>query len=161
MRIMKATKPPRTAKKRKNYGVVANGSAGAWQVAVDETLAGTQQWFAQLESPNCYLYFEIQHPNVMAQIAEFVDSNLQREGSRAGCSESKPAELKLGLCGGHTVEFLWDWDSSHRCFLLVRGVDEFRLRVTLLRSDLQALAGALQQVCAGLRADGLLPLARA
>jgi hypothetical protein len=52
---MKAAKQPRTSTKQKSYGLVANGSSGAWQVAVDETLRGTQQWFAQLEGPNCYL----------------------------------------------------------------------------------------------------------
>jgi hypothetical protein len=92
----------------------------------------------------------------MAQLADFVISNFERESGRSGRVEKNPEELRLGRCGEHTVEFLWDRDTGDRCFILVRGEDEFRLRVTLLRSDLEALAVAILKVCEELRADGLL-----
>jgi hypothetical protein len=149
---MKAGKRPQSQRTQKSFGLVANGSAGAWRVDIDETLSGTQRWFAQIEGPTCYLYFEIDHPQAVVKIARFLSNNVHEENG----SHAQNRELKVGNAGGHTVEFLWDRDPADRCFILLRGENEFCVRTTLLRDDLQSLQKAVEQVCEALREDGLV-----
>src|SRR5688572_17469626 len=40
-------------------GLLAYGSAGAWEVSIDESTTGEEKWFAQVEGPSVYLYFAI------------------------------------------------------------------------------------------------------
>ena len=153
---MKAAKKTRTRKIQKSYGLVANGSAGSWQVDVDETLTGSQQWFAQIQGPTCYLCFEIKHPRSMAEILALLTIHLRRNQSRTHALENARTELKLARCGLHEVEILCEPEAPNRCFILVKGDDQFRLRATLSRRDVESLAAALEQVCQMLRHDELI-----
>jgi hypothetical protein len=45
-----------------NLGLLANGSSGSWEVSIDESVSGTERWFAQIEGPSLWLYFEIPSP---------------------------------------------------------------------------------------------------
>lgn len=149
---MTARNTPRAAAKHNGFGLVANGSAGAWRVDIDETLSGAQRWFAQIEGPACYLYFEIDHPLAVVKMARFLGENVHQENG----SHDQKRELKLGNSSGHTVEFLWDREPGDRCFILLRGDNEFCVRVTLLHDDLEALVSALEQVRESLREEGLV-----
>ena len=149
---MKAGKRPQTKRKQKSFGLVANGSSGSWRVDVDETLSGTQRWFAQIEGPACYLYFEIDHPQAVVKIARFLSANVHEENG----SDAQKRELKVGNHGGQSVEFLWDRDPADRCFTLLRGDNELCVRVTLSRADVESLAAALQMVSKALVEDGLI-----
>lgn len=155
---MKAEQRSRAAGKEKEYGLVAAGTSGSWHVSIDETVGGAQEWFAQLEGPKHYLYFEIIHAKVMAEILDFFKEHLQRTAGSADSSQwsEKTHALKLGRCGGHSVELLWDRGPADRCFLLVCGGGEFCLRVVLDRVDVEELAGALEQVRQSLCEDGVL-----
>lgn len=102
---MKADQRPQAASKEKEYGLVATGASGSWQVSVDETADGAQRWFAQLEGPAHYLYFEISHARVMAEILDFFTQHLQRTVGSAGPPQwsDESDALKLGGGGGHSV----------------------------------------------------------
>ena len=102
------------------------------------------------EGPNWYLYFEVSHPRELALVHDFL---------RVCESPSSETELKLSDCGGHSVEFLWDRNAGDRCFILISDENEFRLRLTLLREDLQALVSSLARVRDALSKEGLLAAA--
>ncbi len=43
-------KPKTTPQTRESsFGLLANGTSGAWQVAVDEALSGSERWRAKLK----------------------------------------------------------------------------------------------------------------
>lgn len=155
---MKTEQRSRTASKEKEYGLVAAGASGSWHVSIDETVGGVQQWFAQVEGPKHYLYFEINHVKVVAEILDFFKHHLQRTAGSAPWSQwsEESDALKLGRCSEHSLELLWDRQPADRCFLLVRGEGEFCLRLVLDRGDVQELVGALEQVRQSLCEDGLL-----
>lgn len=131
-------------------GLVANGASGTWRIDLDESLSGSQRWFVQIEGPSCYLNFEVSQPQAIADMAEFLGS--LHDGDQ---SPGNQPELKLGKCGRHTVELLWDRKPADRCFVMVRSDDQFCVRVTLFDSDVQALLDSLEQVCEELREGGL------
>jgi hypothetical protein len=51
-------------------GLMANGSSGGWEVAVDETSKGPARRFVQLEGPSVYFSFEVPSPDMISQFAE-------------------------------------------------------------------------------------------
>src|SRR5882724_6852406 len=62
-----------------SQGLTAIGSAGGWEVAIDETTSGTQRWFAQIEGPSVYLNFEVSSPHVIETILEFLTEQTTAE----------------------------------------------------------------------------------
>jgi hypothetical protein len=48
-----------------DLGLLAIGSSGPWEVSVDETISGTERWFAQIEGPSISIYFEIPSPSIV------------------------------------------------------------------------------------------------
>jgi hypothetical protein len=41
-----------SASPEENLGLLADGSSGALEVSIDETITGLEQWFAQIEGPS-------------------------------------------------------------------------------------------------------------
>src|SRR5437773_2194336 len=54
-------------------GLLALGSSGPWEVAIDETLSGPARYFAQIEGPSVYLYFEIPAVKLVEDVLDFLD----------------------------------------------------------------------------------------
>ena len=50
-----------------NLGLLANGASGPWEFSVDETISGTERWFAQIEGPSVYISFEIPSPSIVGE----------------------------------------------------------------------------------------------
>src|SRR5437870_5016817 len=91
-----------------NLGLTAFGSDGSWDVAIDETTSGTQQWFAEIEGPSVYLHFEIQSPHVIDKILEFLTKQ----------SAQNTGEIAIGKSKEEPVVLVRDDEFPDRCFLL-------------------------------------------
>ena len=129
-----------------SLGLAANGSAGSWYVDVDETTAGPQRWFIQVEGPSVYLYFEIASPATAAEVLRFLDS------------ESPPAtgpQLQVAA-GPQPLAMLRDDEFGDTSSVVLGASPGPVARFTLEPEDLDDLAEALRQACDALRAAGLL-----
>jgi hypothetical protein len=126
---------------RATVGLVANGSSGSWDVAVDQTVTGDEQWFLQVEGPQFYVYFTIPGPQTIERVLWFLES------------DQAPPELEIGRFEGIPVRFIRDDESSGRLFVLIGGEGDSRTRLTLSADEARDFANALRQVREDL-ADG-------
>jgi hypothetical protein len=115
-----------------SLGLAANGSAGPWYVDVDETTAGPQRWFVQVEGPSVDLSFEIASPAAVEDALNF----LQR-----GSDPSLP----LGGSRQAPVNLIRDDEYPDRFFVVVGTSPEPVVRFTLTGDDLANLIEALRQ----------------
>jgi hypothetical protein len=154
VRIMKSNS---TGQKPK-MGLVANGGAGAWEVSIDETLEGPQQWFGQIEGPACYLHFPVTNVQFIDEMRRFLQAHLNpdRCSHETPSSSSSTGELSISAHDGSTVTLLWDDEGNDRCFVLIKGKGELRARFSLSRSDVQDITDALGVVLEELCNDGVL-----
>jgi hypothetical protein len=144
--------------RQKSVGLVANGSAGAWDVAVDESLAGPEKWYLQIEGPSYYLYFSIRDPQAVDSILAFLD---EHQTTSRTIDRHRPATLDGNMeagCfdGATTVRLLWDEDDSGRLVILVSGGGECTARSTISGGDVRDFTEALRQMRDELRETGLL-----
>jgi hypothetical protein len=121
-----------------SLGLVAVGSAGGWEVDLDEATLGDARWFMlQIEGPTVYMNFEVESPGIIERIVEFVN-----ERHIAG---SKSNELMIGKSKGQSVTLMRDDEFTDRFFLVVQTDTELTVRVTIGGNDLNQLENALRQ----------------
>jgi hypothetical protein len=122
-------------------GLLANGSAGHWDVAVDEAASG-DEWFLELDGPQVYLVFQLENLKVVETVLQFLQAGSLRASGR-GDSE---AALPLGRFESAAVSLLWDNEDFPRCFIVVGPAARSTLRLSLEAEDIQMLVEALRQV---------------
>lgn len=137
------------------FGLVANGSAGSWDVDVDEALRGEQRWFLQIDGPVMYLYCEVEHPRIVDEIICFLTAHARNNGE-ISVQPSCDGELEVSGIGKNRVTLLWDPGANDRCAIMVSGPAELCTRFILERRDLQDLIDALRQVHDELTNAGLV-----
>ncbi|MBI2823181.1 MAG: hypothetical protein HYX69_00665 [Planctomycetia bacterium] len=154
---MKAKSAARAKPGEPTFGLVANGIAGGWEVAVDETVKGAQRWYVQVDGPSCYVHFQVRHPRIIEQWLAVLKSHLCNDRSRKVASSlSREVEVVLGKFEGTTVTFLWDDVANDRGAILVGGRAEFVARFELDAGSLRAIERALRQVRDELCEEGVL-----
>src|SRR4051794_4427376 len=120
-------------------GLVAVGSAGGWQVDLDEAISDDERWVMKIEGPSVYLNFEVESPRVIDKALEFLmkrkkaDSESRRRWSR------KNDELKIGKCDKELVTLVRDDEFADRYFLAVQTATKLTFRVTFGGKDLVQL----------------------
>jgi hypothetical protein len=140
-----AHKGSKTANGRKaTLGLAANGSAGGWEVAVDETLEGQEKWFAQIEGPLLSLYFQIPSAGAVGDIIRFL------EHGRVGKAKASPpatgnGSKRIGGSRAAPVHLLRDEERPEGCFLLVGPSARPCVRFFLSGEDVASLTRALKQ----------------
>src|SRR5438067_10170353 len=67
-----------------NLGLLANGSSGRWEVSIDETVSGTERWFAQVEGQSLWLSFEIPSPEIISKVIQFLAPSQTQRVEHAG-----------------------------------------------------------------------------
>lgn len=139
------------------FGLVANGSAGSWDVDIDESLSGEQRWFLQIDGPAMYLHCEVEHPRIVDAIISFLSVQPGNNGGFSKQTSCHHGELEITHRSENRVALVWDTDANDRCAVLVSGPAEFCARFILERGDLQDLIGALRQVHDELIDAGLVP----
>jgi hypothetical protein len=142
---------------RPRLGLVANGSSGSWEVAIDETIRGIQKWFMQIEGPTVSLYFEIPSPSIVDRIHQFLEqlANSVENRPLASLSANK-GSLRIGSFGQAAVRLQSDNEYRDRCFLVVGPAATSWVRLSLGGRDLSMLMQAIHQVRDDLTGEGLL-----
>jgi hypothetical protein len=137
-------------------GLVANGSAGSWEIAVDETISAAAKWFAQIEGPRVYIYFEIPSPQIIDQTIGFIERHRDADQPRPPGSATQSRSLRLGSFGRSPVALVWDDEDRNRCFFVIGRTVQPTIRLTFLDGDLDEFTQALRQVREDLQGEGLL-----
>jgi hypothetical protein len=146
-----------THKTLSRVGLAANGSAGSWDVAVDETVSGAEVWFLQIDGPTTYLYFEIAGPDMINRVLDFIRSNQPSREETSGPQSAECAdELAIGRFGEFNVSLVWDRETGDRCFVRLLGAAGSNLHVALGADDLEDLANAFLQVREDLSQAGFI-----
>jgi len=126
-------------------GLTALGSAGGWEFAIDETTSGAQRWFAQIEGPAVYLSFEIESPQVIDKVLEFLTEQRKAGSGAHGTSSPRNWELAIGKSEAEPVTLVQDDEFPDRYFLVAQTDRKLVVRVTLGGGDLRMLESALRQ----------------
>ena len=124
-------------------GLLANGSSRSWEVSVDESLAGSDRWFVQIEGPFVYLYFEIPSLAVIGKTLKFLSA---RPAVRSQAKDT----LEIGMKGSAPVTLMRDDEHSDRFFLVMGCETTSMVRLSITAADLPGISEALEQVEADL-----------
>ena len=125
-------------------GLMAIGSSGSWEIAIDQTVSGPDRWFAQVEGPSVYLYFEIPSLEVVDQAIELL--GFRRETGKNAAHAARNGTLALGTSGSTQVKLVRDDEFPDRYFLVIEPKDGLCIRFTLANDDLTHVIDALRQV---------------
>lgn len=121
-------------------GLLANGSAGSWDVCIDETISGADRWFLEMDGPLACLRFEIPSPKIIGTTLLFLES--RRTGD---WSESKDT-LVLGSVPTTPVTLVRDDEYSDRFFFVMGGDPSPSVRLSIAGKDLAGIIEALRQI---------------
>jgi hypothetical protein len=116
-------------------GLLANGSAGSWEIAIDETTSGPDRWYAQIEGPTASFSFELPSLDIVEKMVRFLEA-----------SGKASASLTLSKDKKTPVALVKDDEYADRYFLVVGPIDDPVARFTLAGSDVVSLGKALQDV---------------
>jgi hypothetical protein len=128
-------------------GLLANGSSGSWDVALDETFSGKNRWFMQLEGPSIYLYFEISSPRIVTDMLKYLGGSQSNGDSH---STSCDAGLRIGCDKRLSVKIVKDDEFADRIFVVVGPESAPVVRYTISGKEVGQIVEALQQVEADL-----------
>ncbi len=145
---MATTKKPRKIPKSatSSFGLLANGSAGPWEVAVDESTSGPEKWFAQIDGPSASFYFEIPSLKIISRMAQFLEPRLTATKQPLVDSADSQASFALGKDSLTALTLVKDDEYDDRCFLVVGSPENPIARFTIAGPDAGNLAEALRQV---------------
>src|SRR5262249_38485609 len=139
----------------RGFGLAATGSAGSWSIDLDETTAGEAKWFAQIEGPSVYLYFQVPSPALIDRLLQFLDRRpVPLGGEQTLESNGIDDSLRISHFGRTPVGMIRDNEFPDRCFLVLGPSGESCLRLALSGEDLQMFTEALRQVREELKAEG-------
>jgi len=144
---MPASKQLRTSPRKPQpaVGLLAIGTCGPWEISVDQAISGRPRWFAQIEGPSVYLYFEIRSLNVVGEAARLLSE--ETGGLRAVAANGKPnGPLTLGKDKSAPVRLLRDDEFEDRYFLVVEAKNGAVARFTIAGNDRAQLADCLRQI---------------
>lgn len=134
-------------------GLMANGSSGGWEVAVDESTKGPERWFVQLEGPSVSFSFEIPSPQTISQTLDFLGGRSSPKGSNARLS-GENGSLILGKHQQTPVILVRDDEYKDRYFLVIGQEADVVVRFTIAGKDLKGITEALRQTMEDLEDEG-------
>jgi hypothetical protein len=130
---------PITPQRTGSFGLLANGSSGQWEVAIDETTAGSDRWFMQLDGPAISFDFEIRTVGVVSEIVRFLESSPLADSRDRDCS------LVIGKSDDVPVTLVKDDEYRTRFFLVVGPPSGPSVRFVITGADAEMLIDALRQ----------------
>jgi hypothetical protein len=134
-------------------GLMANGSSGNWEVAVDETTKGPERWFVQLEGPSVYFSFEIPSPDLIPKALDFLGGYSSSKGPHAG-SSAENGSLVLGKHRQTPVVLVRDDEYEDRYFLVIEHEADVVVRFSIAGQDLKDIQEALSQATEDIEDEG-------
>jgi hypothetical protein len=144
MAISRASRK-RPTRQHGSIGLTAIGSSGAWEIAIDQTTAGTVRWFAQIEGPAVSLYFEIPSLEVIDRTLEFLTRFRSIIPGKNAAQAAADGTLVLGTSKFPCVELVRDDEFGDRYFLVLEPKRGLVVRFTVTGDDLTHLIDALRQ----------------
>jgi hypothetical protein len=132
-----------------SIGLLATGCSGTWSVDIDETTAGAARWFAQIEGPSVYVYFQIPSPEITGRATQFLTERPENQSSQPGSNGA----LVIGGDKRASVSLIRDDEFNDRYFLLIGPQDNPIVRITLAGEDLQHIVKAFRQASEDLEAS--------
>jgi len=127
--------------------LVANASSGAWDLAIDQTIEGAEKWFAQIESPSLYLYFQLADLQRVRDALRFIGSRRANSNNlNDSCPSNSAGELALGSFVESPVTLIWDEEYRDRLFLIVGQSSDACLRCSISGVELDQLTDALRKL---------------
>ena len=134
-------------------GLAAIGSSGRWEIALDETISGTQRWFAQIEGPLVYLYFKVSSPQVIAQAIQFLTERPVSAARRVDSGAEENETLVLGKDKGMALMLVRDKEFSDRYSLVIGTAATSMIRLSLTGQDVADVVESLRQANEDLTED--------
>jgi hypothetical protein len=134
-------------------GLMANGSSGDWEVAIDETTKGPDRLFVQIEGPSVYFSFEIPSPEMISRAFDFLGGVSSPQGPRAR-APAQNGPLVLGQHRQTPVILVRDDEYEDRYFLVIGQEADFVVRFTIAGQDLKDIKEALRQASEDLEDEG-------
>jgi hypothetical protein len=129
-----------------NCGLLANGSSGDWEVAIDEATSGAERWYAQIEGPTISFYFEIPSLDIVSEIQHFLERGAAETKCSPKNSDERNGSLTIGKDKKTPITLFQDDEYADRYFLVVGPLDCPMVRFTLVGRDVREIAEALRQV---------------
>jgi hypothetical protein len=124
--------------------LMAIGSSGPWEIAIDQTTSGPERWFVQIEGPSVCLYFEIPSLEIIDQVIEFlVCSSGDIEKNAAPTTGNDTIALESSK--STQVKLVRDDEFNDRYFLVIEPKDGVLVRFTVTNDDLTHVVAALRQ----------------
>jgi len=128
-----------------NFGLLANGSSGPWEVSIDETVSGLERWFAQIEGPSIYFDFELSSLDIIPTTIRFLTALAEREEVSHDSSRTNGV-LLISKANQTPVSLVRDNEFEDRCFVVVGHIDRPMVRYSLIGDDSHNIVEALHQV---------------
>jgi len=135
----------RPTNQKVTLALLAIGSSGPWEIAIDQTTSGRERWFAQVEGPSIGLYFEIPALKVIDEAIRFL-SGTPRPPRASFANSTGNATLAFGNSGAASVSLIRDDEFTDRYFLVVESKGKRVVQLTVAGNDLTYLSEALAQV---------------
>ena len=131
---------------KQSFGLLANGSSGTWDVAVDESTSGPNRWFAQIEGSSISFYFEIPSVDIVGKMLRFIEPRSAASKAPANGRAEKSCSLVIGKDKKSPVTLVRDDEYDDRFFLVVGPMDSPTVRFTIAGADAVRIADALRQI---------------
>lgn len=130
----------------RGWSLLANGSSGGWDIAVDEERDG-DEWSFQINGPHAYPAFQLEALKLVDAALRFLESGLgSNQISDRHKNAAKEFALTLGRFGSAPVSLRWDNEDFARVFLVIGPKGGSTLLWSLEGEDIPAFIEALRQV---------------
>jgi hypothetical protein len=145
---MATTKNTRTARRSNvaSFGLLANGSSGPWEIAIDETTSGPDRFYAQIEGPSATFYFEIPSVDIVGKMVRFLEPHQVPTRRSSISSLGGSGWLVIGKDKKTPITLVKDDEYEDRFFLLVGPMDSPIVRFVIAGTDVVKIADALRQI---------------
>jgi hypothetical protein len=145
---MATTQKTRTTPQRTtgDFGQLAYGSSGRWEIAVDEALSGADRWWAQIEGPLVSIYFAIPSLEIIDKVSSFFASHATETKHPSNGRPKRTDSFTIGMGKRTPVTLMEDDEYDDRLFLVVGPAEGPMVRFVVVDTDLAQLSEALQQV---------------
>jgi len=131
---------------KEQFGLLANGSSGEWEIAIDESTSGAERWYAQIDGPAVVFYFEIPSVDIVGKLLRFLTPRPEATKLSPTNSEERDGSLVLGKDKKSPITLLKDDEYPERFFLVVGPADSPIVRFTIAGRNVRKLTDALRQV---------------
>ena len=136
---------PRARRRKESIGLLAIGSSGMWEIAIDQTTSGPKRWFAQIEGPSVYLYFEVPSLETVRQAIRFLAELPDEAGRNIAPAAACDSAFVLGGNKSTRINLVRDDECDDRYFLVLEAINGPLVRFTVTGEDLTHLTEALRQ----------------